>query len=723
MIPLIIAGVALVAVAFVVVKSFTYIGADELGLVTKRLGRTLDGDNPIAFNGEAGYQADLLSTGLRFKLWPLYGVSRHDIVQIPAGEIGVVISQVGTDKPIGAKSAEYKPEFAGWDLRAFVEHGGQKGVQRPVLTPGTVTPIHPVGFLVVTRSTTYGVPISSDVRISNSQVMGGDLVVDRDQLRQVDVAPDTIGVVTTMEGPPLEGGDIASRLDGFDDIRAMEDQGEGDAMLVRAVLTTAHSKHDSYQDYQAFLDRGGHVGLQHDPLLPGAYLLNPFLLSVKMHPMTVIEQGEVAVVKSYVGLPTEDTSGETFKFGAIVRPGHQGVWKEPLRTGKYALNPYCYAVEIVPTSILTLNWAASNSEAHRLDAALSPIDAKSCEGFLFKIDLQVQIHVPDAKAPMVISMVGTMENLVNEVLQSAVGNYFRDHLQQLPAVKFIETRGEIQVEAQKFVAGYLQRYNVETPGVYIQDVVLPDDLVQVLQDREIANQQKATYVAQEEAQKARVALESTSGTADMQKELAQSDVSISIERNNASALREKASGEAEYTTKLGRAEADVITAKGTADGSAAKALGEGNAAGYQAQKAAVGPDATALIAVTQAIAEGNIALVPEVLVTGGGGDVEGNGGANAFTALTAMLTHGFQRDRKDTAGPDADTARGDIPTEPKAAATAPTTKQEPAPSLAPTNIGTRTTAKAAKAGDDLSSPGGDDAPDGKPWHGRYSQGW
>ncbi|MDX6645645.1 MAG: hypothetical protein QOK40_1372, partial [Miltoncostaeaceae bacterium] len=28
--------------------------------------------------------------------------------------------------------------------------------------------------------------------------------------------------------------------------------------------------------------------------------------------------GEVAVIKSYVGLPTEDTSGETFKFGSIV---------------------------------------------------------------------------------------------------------------------------------------------------------------------------------------------------------------------------------------------------------------------------------------------------------------------------------------------------------------------------------------------------------------------
>ena len=80
------------------------------------------------------------------------------------------------------------------------------------------------------------------------------------------------------------------------------------------------------------------------------------------------------------------------------------------------------------------------SQAHNLDAHLSPIEGKSREGFVFRIDLQVQIHVPDTRAPKVISMVGTMQNLVNEVLQSAVGNHFRNTLQGLEAVRFIETR-------------------------------------------------------------------------------------------------------------------------------------------------------------------------------------------------------------------------------------------------------------------------------------------
>ena len=41
-------------------------------------------------------------------------------------------------------------------------------------------------------------------------------------------------------------------------------------------------------------------------------------------------------------------------------------------------------------------------------SGLEPIVAKSREGFVFRIDLQVQIHVPDTTAPRVISMVGTM---------------------------------------------------------------------------------------------------------------------------------------------------------------------------------------------------------------------------------------------------------------------------------------------------------------------------
>ena len=432
---------------------------------------------------------------------------------------------------------------------------------------------------------------------------------------------DTLGVVTTLEGPP--SGDIASRIGGFHDVLEMESASGTPTQVIQAVLRAKNDLHDNYQDYQAFLDSGGSIGLQHDPLLYGSYLLNPFLVNVELREMLVVRQGEVAVIKSYVGLPTEDTSGVEFKFGSIVKPGHQGIWSEPLRTGKYTLNPRIYEAEIVPTSILTLNWSHVTSEAHSLDARLSPIDAKSKEAFAFIIDLQVQIHVPDTRAPKVISMVGTMQNLVNEVLQSAVGNYFRNKLQTLGATEFIEKRDDVQSAAESYIQQYLSRYEVETRGVYIQDVVFPADLVAVLTSREIAAQERATFGQQREAQVARVSLEQQRGVADMQSQLAQANVSVDIERSRAEAARARAEGEAAVITTTGAAEATRTKAIGEASASAEEALGVARAKGFDAQRLAIGPEQTALVAALREVAAGHVKIVPDVQVGGDSGVISG----------------------------------------------------------------------------------------------------
>lgn len=628
----------LLALAIIILPSLKIIGPTEVGLVMKRFGfRKLSEDNPIAFNGEAGFQADLLMPGLRFKLWILYKVGKFPWVQIPAGEIGVVIAQVGAPLPIGAKSAVYKPEFGNFaNLKAFVENGGQKGVQRPVLPPGTLVPVHPVGFLVITKREVYGVPVSPELQPiigAGNKLTPEAFGLRPDQLELVRIEPrpagpegkmvDMIGVVTTYEGDPLPAGDIATRLGGFKDVEEMERKGATDSEIMEALLGCKNNLHNNYQDFQAFLDHGGHIGLQHDPLLYGAYALNPFLVSVELVPMLVVQQGEVAVIKAYVGLVTKDTSGAEFKFGSLVRPGHRGIWQEALRTGKYPINPRCYQAEIVPTAILTLNWSETTSQAHNLDARLTQIVAKSREGFVFRFDLQVQIHVPDTKAPRVISMVGTMSNLVNEVLQAAVGNHFRDKLQSMPAITFIETRQQVQREAFAHISQQLAEYQVETRGVYIQDIQLPEALVKVLTEREIANQEIQTYQKQQAAEEQRIMMEQAKGTADMQARLAQSKVNVDIETNNANAQKARGEGEASY-----------IRQTGTARGAEVEAVGLARAKAFQAQVAALGQTPTALVNAITILAERGIKLVPDTLVMGGNG-------SGALDGLAATLMSYF----------------------------------------------------------------------------------
>ena len=159
--------VVVVLIVAIVLKSFHSIGPTEVGLVTKRFAfRKLPEDNPIAFHGEAGYQADAADAGpalqavadLRGEEVPVgAGAGRRDRRGDRAGGRAAADrrQERGRTRPSSATSPT---------SRAFVDGGGQKGVQRPVLPPGTLLPIHPVAFLVVTARKVYGLPVSPDVR-------------------------------------------------------------------------------------------------------------------------------------------------------------------------------------------------------------------------------------------------------------------------------------------------------------------------------------------------------------------------------------------------------------------------------------------------------------------------------------------------------------------------------------------------------------------------------
>jgi len=228
---------ALVAwmVVFIIWPSIRIIGPTEVGLVMKRFGNKLPTDNPIAFNGEAGYQAELLMPGVRFKWWFLYKVEKFPWVQVSANEIGVLIAQVGKTLPAGAKSARYKKEFGNFtDLTAFISNDGEKGVQRPVLAPGSLLPIHPVAFLIITKNKVFGLPISPDLHVragEDHRLTPASFKLEPRQLDVFRVEPqrhegsdeklDVVGIVTTLEGEPLESGHIASRLGGFGDMEKL----------------------------------------------------------------------------------------------------------------------------------------------------------------------------------------------------------------------------------------------------------------------------------------------------------------------------------------------------------------------------------------------------------------------------------------------------------------------------------------------------------------------
>jgi len=74
---------------------------------------------------------------------------------------------------------------------------------------------------------------------------------------------------------------------------------------------------------------------------------------------------------------------------------------------------------------------------------------------------------------------------------------------------------------------------------------------------------------------------------------------------------------------IGAAEGSRRKAVGLGDAAATEALGLARARGYRAQVESLGAGSTAAVAIANAVADGGLQVMPEVLVTGGGGAVEG----------------------------------------------------------------------------------------------------
>src|SRR4029079_9294004 len=155
-------------------------------------------------------------------------------------------------------------------------------------------------------------------------------------------------------------------------------------------------------------------------------------------------------------------------------------------------------VELVPTTNIVLNWA-QRTEAHQYDERLNPITVRSKDGFAFSLDVSQIIHIGMKNAPRVISRVGSMQNLVDHVLQPTVANYFRNSAQRSTVLEFLSERTERQREAFQNIEGAVQPYDIECIDTLIGDIVPPAELMKTQTDRKIAGEMERTYEAQREA--------------------------------------------------------------------------------------------------------------------------------------------------------------------------------------------------------------------------------
>ena len=586
---------------------------NKIGLVTKKFvlvgsNRELPAGRIIATKGEAGFQAQTLAPGLYWRMWPWqFAVSMQPFTVIPEGKIGLVLSNDGAEIPTGAILGRKVDSNNFQDAKQFLENGGQKGRQTAYITAGTY------------RINTYAFTVT----VTNMVIIHENMV----------------GIVTTLDGQPIESGQIAGKYV------------EG---------------HNNFQDFDAFLENGGNRGLQPSIILAGSYNINPWAIQIEEVPMTEVPIGHVGVVISYIGEDGKDLTGESFKHGNIVSKGQRGVWMEPYGPGKYPFNKYIMKVELVPTTNLVLNWANTRSEAHQLDKNLCTITVRSQDGFPFNLDVSQIIHIPANEAPKVIARFGSMDNLVSQVLEPTIGNYFRNSAQDSDVIAFLATRKERQQAAKDNMRTVLDEYNVNAVDTLIGDIVPPESLMKTLTDRKIAQEEEKTYATQQLAQEKRQGREKETAIADMQKEIVKAQQNVEIAQRTADSVVKKAEGdanslvlqvnaEATATKTRANAEAEATKARAAAQAEATKlnasadaerisktglaeaekimAIGKSTAEAYELQVKAMGGDNFTKYKITEEIGKGQIKVIPDILIGGGNGT---DGGINGLLGMKLM---------------------------------------------------------------------------------------
>jgi uncharacterized membrane protein YqiK len=556
------------------------IGEREVGIVTKKFSsKSLAAGKLLALQGEAGLQADTLAPGWHFSYFPWqYSVSKAPIVVIPQDEIGLIIASDGAAIPPGrilGKAVDCK-NFQ--DARQFLTEGGEKGRQLAILTTGTYR-INTALFQVLT---------SADAS-KNGMTPA--------QFKIYEVQPERVGIVATLDGTPIEEGEIAGPI----------------------ILG-----HDNFQKAQEFIKGGGRRGLQEQVILSGSWNLNPWFVKVEQTPMTEVPIGYVGVVISFVGKSHEDVSGESFSHGNLVKKGDKGVWIEPLYPGKHPLNTRIMKMELVPTTNIVLNFTQRFSGEHGYDAGLVALRLLSFDGFTFDLEVFQIIHVGALDAPMVISRLGSMQNLIDQVLRPIVGNYFRNSAQEYTVLDFLIARSERQAEAAEYVQQALRAYDVQAVDSLIGLITPPPELMTTLTDRKLAEEQQKTYEVQRLAQTQRQELVRETALANIQQDVVTAEQGVTIAQLQAAATIQQANGEAEAIRLTGEAKADA----------------------YEAGVSALGSQAYTALQLMQVIGDRSVRVVPDVAVSG-------NGGSGLMDGLMGLLMWNQTKEMHSNSSPDA----------------------------------------------------------------------
>lgn len=602
MIELIILVLAIFVGWFFGLRGISIVRDSEVGIVTRKIfGKQMPQGQIIACDSEVGIQADTLMPRFYWFNPIVWSVKKAKITIIPDGKIGIVSCIDGKQIPAGRLFGNEVASNLFQDAKAFLMNGGCKGPQINILRPGQYrinTAIFTVEICDVTR-----------------------------------IPEGSLGVVIAEDGIPLTS----------------------EYMLAPEPINDCHH----FQDGQSFIEGQGYRGPQLETLQPGQYYINPKLFTVEEKAVADVPPGYVAVIRSNVGKELEhpespapeistgfeadEKMGEPLQDTEVLLTKDKkkrGIWKDSVAPGQYNFNPMAYTAYLVPTSNLTINWANHSQiseSSYSGSETRGPVSVKSNavafgfdllavtskDGFILKVEVQLVLRIDAPNAPYVISRFGTVRNLIDQVAHPLIGSSFRNEAGGQAAMQFVHSRTKLQEDALKKAQEAFKKHHVEVQNLLVGDIIIPADLLETQTKREIAVQRQTQYTEEAKSESGRIAVQENKARADKQPDVIAALLSVGIADDKAKAHVKEAEGNR-----------DAIMAEATGKAFAERTIGEGIAAAMEAQANVLSPESMTLIKLMEAIAAGKLKIVPDVLVSGNGGQPD------IMSAVMARLANG-----------------------------------------------------------------------------------
>ena len=241
----------------------------------------------------------------------------------------------------------------------------------------------------------------------------------------------------------------------------------------------------------------GEKGVLDLELKPGFYpqYSNKYAFDVVISKAIQVPPGSVGVVTNLAG--TMPAKPNQF----LTEEGERGVQKKYLTPGTYFMNPYLKQVDLV------------NVQSRRTD--IPDIVFPSNDGFPISLNCSIEWYIPESEAPITFMMFGKEEEVENKIIFPSALNFARIIGSNADATTFIsgETRQKFGRDFQEAIATAVREVSVEIKETGIRTILPPEEVLTILQDREIAIQQKQQYLQEisQNAEKLKLEIQRTKG--------------------------------------------------------------------------------------------------------------------------------------------------------------------------------------------------------------------